>query len=483
MKGPLNSISDYLGRGVWESSLGRLPLIQAVPMRLLRSAVLTANRLVVNQIPIRAQALTYVTVLSLVPLLAFAFSIAKGFGLYDKLVRDVVEPFLLRNFGASTPIPAIVDGVEEIVQPSQLRVAIDQVLGIVEGTDVKSLGLVGLVVLGFAAIRLLSQVEQALNRIWGVRRQRRILRRLTDYLAMLVIGPVLALGATALKASSQSNSAVEWVRNELHLGAVLDFIVVLGPLFTMWGVFTLLYLVMTATRVRFFSALLGGFVAALGWSLVQEFYVGAQLGVSNYSQVYATFAAIPLFLFWVYLSWMAVLVGAQFGNADQDQNAYRRQALARTVDQAWFETAVLAAVGRIAERFESGGSPLEIDKLVEELEIPRPQLLDGLERLEAAEVLTRSGPEGEPRFVLARAADRVHVSDLLIALRGEVPEQVAAGDHGPDRELVRAARGLEQVQRGASGDLDLRSLLQGATGTPSAENGTAPSNGKSPGPS
>ena len=100
-------VSQYFRRGVWEANLASLPIYQAVPLRLLRSAVLTVNRLVVNQIPIRAQALTYVTVLSLVPLLAFAFSIAKGFGLYDKLVRDVLEPFLLRNFGPSEAIPAL----------------------------------------------------------------------------------------------------------------------------------------------------------------------------------------------------------------------------------------------------------------------------------------------------------------------------------------------------------------------------------------
>ena len=477
MKRSEHPLVGWLRRGLWADELTDLPVWKGMPLRLVRSIVLSGKRMAEHRLPIRAQALTYVTVLSLVPLLAFAFAVAKGFGLYDKLVREVVEPFLLRNFGPSEGTVTIVEGVEEPLEPTQLRVAIDSVLEIVEGTDVKSLGLVGLVVLAYAAIRLLTQVEVALNLIWGVRRPRRFLRRVTDYLAILVVGPVLALAATAVKASSQSQGAIEWVRSKLHLGPVLDLVFALGPLFTMWVMFALLYLVMPNTRVRWFSAVLGGFVAAVMWSLVQEVYVEAQIGVSGYSQVYATFAAIPLFLFWVYLSWLSVLVGAQFGQADQAQCAYRRQALSRSADQAFFETAILSGVGRIAERFEAGEPPLTVDELLDELEIPRERLVDGFERLEEAGLLARTGDDGELGFVLARSPDRVRVAELLLALRGRVPEQVVPAERPLDEALRRSARELEEALTRAESNRDLRGLVRrGGTenGTPAADgNGIA----------
>jgi membrane protein len=506
-------LERYLFRGLWAGELAELPVWRALPLSLARSAVLTVLRVREHEISLRAAALTYTTVLSLVPMLAFAFALAKGFGLYDSLIADVVEPFLDENFGpvpapsaeaqageaaglaqtigpsnAATGadpagVPAQAAGPQagtpaaatgQAAEPTGLRRAADTVLDIVAATPVTGLGVFGLSVLVAAVVRLLTQVEAALNRIYGVLRPRPLLRRLTDYLALLMIAPALALMATAVKASSQSQMVLERLRALGSWGQFLDALLSLGPILVMATIFSVLYGVMPNTRIKFGSAVLGGCLAALIWSLVQELYVKAQLGVSSYNELYAGFAALPLFLFWLFLSWTSVLLGAEFAAADQDQGAYRHQALFAGADQSAYEAAVLAAVLRIAQAFESGRRPPSLTAIVDELDVPRERLLGEFERLEQAGILLRAEAGGVLSFGLARSTDRLRIADLLQALRGTSPDPEVGGHSELDRFLLNVVRRLERAQHADGANLDLRQLLREAGQTLAESSGPNP---------
>lgn len=457
-------LGAYARRGLWDRELAGLPWYRALPLRLLRSLVLTLVRGREHELGIRAAALTYTTVLSLVPLLAFAFALAKGFGLYDRLIAEVVEPFLEQNFGpAGTPASA----GGEAAAGSGLRQAAETVLEIVQSTPVTGLGIFGLSVLLAAVVRLLTQVELAINRVHGVLRPRPLLRRVLDYLAILTVAPALALAATAAKASSQSQRVLETVRSVEGIGFLLDLLLSIGPLLVMAGLFSALYALLPNRPVRISSAVLGGVLAALLWSLVQELYVGAQLGVSSYNRLYAGFAALPLFLFWLFLSWGSVLVGAEVAASDQGQEHYRHQRLYAGADQAAYEAAVLGALLRTAEGFEAGRPPPGFARLVDELDVPHERLLEDFERLQRAGFLQRAeGPEGLC-FALGRPADRIQLAELLFALRGRAPEPRGSAANEIDRRLWQALLGLEGALPGHPANLDLRQLLAGL-GAPSA---------------
>jgi membrane protein len=451
-------LEAFARRGLWSRELEGLVWYRALPLRLLRSLMLTLVRGREHELGIRAAALTYTTVLSLVPLLAFAFALAKGFGLYDRLIADVVEPFLEQNFGpagsAGEPAQSGMAGAD-----SGLRQAAETVLEIVQATPVTGLGVFGLSVLLAAVVRLLTQVELAINRVHGVLRPRPLLRRVLDYLAILTVAPALALAATAAKASSQSQRVLDLVHSVDGIGFLLDLLLSIGPLLVMAGLFSALYALLPNRPVRIASALLGGVIAALLWSLVQELYVGAQLGVNSYNRLYAGFAALPLFLFWLYLSWGSVLLGAEVAASDQSQEHYRHQRLYAGADQAAYEAAVLGALLRLAAPFEAGQRPPSLAQLVDALDVPHERLLADFERLERAGFLLRAEGPGGLCFALGRPADRILLADLLFALRGRAPEPAGPAVSELDRRLWQALLGLEAALPAHPSNLDLRRLL------------------------
>jgi membrane protein len=451
----LERAQHYVRRELWQRDLSVEPFYRKWPMHVVRCVAMAVERGLVHQLPIRASALTFVTVLSLVPSLAFVFSIAKSLG-QDQFRTEIVEPFLEDMFGsdeaARSALPGLgsaaeVGGVTVTRPPStqatdgsgdaastgdaavedgkgpELRAAIEKVLEFVENTDVKGLGALGFLVIVSAVIRLLGGIEEALNLTWSVERPRRLIRKIADYLAIVVVAPLLAMFATATTAAlgSSDSAAIVFLRENLGFGPLIVWISQLLPLVTMLIVFTLVYLVMPNTKVRLRSAIVGGIAAAILWFVVQKVHVQLQIGVANYNKIYAGFAAFPIFLAWLWSSWLVVLSGAEFGYADQHQQAYRREALTNTHTQAWFEFAVLRSLARIVDAFQRGVKPPTLIELADETSIPEARLEEGLATLERAGVLLRAGESGEDVFALARPPEKVSVHDLLAHLRG-VPE-------------------------------------------------------------
>jgi membrane protein len=489
----LERADAYFRRELWRSDLADEPFWRAWPLHVLRCLSMAVERGIAHQLPIRASALTFITVLSLVPSLAFVFSVAKSLGAYEQVRTQVVDPFLSEMFvaeGAEAPqageseggtgaaagdvanqdeavdgaledgaledgaledpardteVPTGADGsTDQEVEPSpgaqpklednaaeaavvveeseqQLRVAIEKVLEFVEKTDVKRLGALGFLVVVYAVIRLLGGVEAALNLIWSVDRPRRFIRKVTDYLAIVIVTPMLAgLALTSGAALSTTDSAaMVYLRDDLGLAHLVVWFDLVLPLLSMWVVFTLIYILMPNTRVKLRSALFGGLAAALLWTVMLELYVKSQVGMASYNALYASFAAFPIFLLWLWFSWLVVLAGAEVGYADQHARAYRRQALAETGNRAWFELNILRAVGRIVGAFQVGKAPPTLEFLVDDLGVPESELESGLVRLERAGLLLRSRTGEDSAFALARPADEVSVHEALQMLRGD----------------------------------------------------------------
>ncbi len=408
-------LQRFLSEDIWRSEWRDATAPVALGIHLLRLFSIAGRGFVEHRQGIRAAALTYYSVLSMVPTLAFAFALAKGFGAYERLESEVLRPFIERTFGGG-----------EAVEPAgvtDLRDAIEQVLHLVTETDVSRLGGVGLAVMLFTVVKLLSHVEAALNSTFGVRRARSLVRKFADYTAMATIVPVLALAATAVGAAGGSEWLTDLVRNRLELGALLDVLIGVAPFSILTVVFALLITVLPNTRVRLRSALIGGAVSALLWVVIQRVYVGAQVGVASYNALYAGFAAIPLFLVWTWLSWMVVLSGAEFAHADQNHRAYGAMRLARPGSQVELERTGLRILLRLAARFREGGLPWSLGGLMLELEEPQERLSQALELLRAGGLVASVELDEDEGWLPTAAPSTLRIETVRRAMRGPGVDQ------------------------------------------------------------
>jgi membrane protein len=399
-----------------------------------------------NRLDFSAAALTYFSTLSLVPFLAFAFAVLKGFGAYGAFVEGVVRPWLAETFAGN---PA-------------LHGAMERVLGFVEKTDVSRLGALGIVLLVYTSVTLVSNVEGELNKVFGATRGRSRLRQLTDYTTLLVTTPILLLAATAVSATAQSSAAVVWLRETLGLGPLIEFALGLAPLAVMFVAFFSLYVILPNVRTRLSSALLGAAVAAVLWQLVLVLHVRLQVGVARYSALYSAVGAIPIFLVWTWLSWLILLAGAQLAASHQNERAAQQRFRARRADAAMKEMVAVAAAALVARAFLRGEPRPDPADLARRMEVPLPVVEEVVAALVARGVLARAAP-GDA-LLPAQDPGTVRLQALRDALRrdpDEAPLRGALARAGGPR-LEPLLRAVDAGALPAGEDPTLRALAEAA---------------------
>ena len=439
----------FLNRDVWSVELGGLPTFRRIIYKLSRIVYLAGRGFDAHNGMSRSSALAFITVLSVVPLLAVAFSVAKGLGAYDRLRSRVIDPFLRSAFD--------VNAEGEAGSGNELFDAIQQVLEFVQNTNMNNLGAFGLLVLVYTVLKLLGSIELAFNEIWSVRRARTWVRRFTDYLSMVVIVPVLLVAATAATTGSQTV-----IEDKLHLGPIVEEVLRYGVWVVVWVGFAVAYLLLPNTRVRVTSAILGGVVGGTLWQAVQLLHVVFQFNVARYNALYSGLAAIPVFLFWVYLSWVTVLVGAEFAYAHQSECAYRQITRALAFDRRLKERVAMRAMARIAVTFLDGRQPLRPLALAERMAVPEHTLIEVLEKLAQAGLLVFVEDEFEEdaAVVPARSLDHIFIQDVLDGLAGQTVGGDLAATDPMDGKVDDALVAFKQERRGMPGNLSLKVIAQ-----------------------
>lgn len=347
----------------------------------------------IHQSFLRAAALTYTTVLSLVPFLAIAFSVLKGLG-----AQNALEPILQQIAGDS-------------------QETISRIINYVNNTNVKSLGAIGLVMLILTVISLMGNIEEAFNSVWGVRETRSIQRRFSDYLSVVVVGPVLLLAATSMTTSLQSQWMLQWLIHNTYLGDAILKLFQLLPYLSVSIAMVFLYLFIPNTRIRFASAVTGGVIAGTAWELAQWGYFHFQVGVANYNAIYGTLAAVPVFLVWIYTSWLIVLFGLEIVYAHQHRGHGLPGSSTFSLTATAREELALALLVQVGLHFQKGGTPPTAQSLADELDVPLLPLetvFDELKRLGYL-VATAGSCSG---WLPARDPSGVPVNEIIGALRG-----------------------------------------------------------------
>jgi membrane protein len=294
----------FVGRDIWRTDLtatSRLGAIGICPLRVV--LIVVRGFWFEHQGLLRASALTYSTLLSLVPMLAFALAFLKGLG-----VNNLLEPFLI-SMG--------VIGSEETVR---------MLLSYASNVEISTLGGIGLGTLVFTTVLGVGNVERAFNEIWGVHTERPILRKIADYASVLVLGPVALLLATGINTRLPSPTFVTtWLGIGVIGEAVTLFSTVMStilPYVALWLVFAFFYSFLPNTRVQAIPAVIGGVVGGTLWQIAQWGYIAFQVGMANAQAIYGALAQLPVLMLWIYVSWVTTLLGAEVAYACQHVTTY-----------------------------------------------------------------------------------------------------------------------------------------------------------------
>jgi len=388
-------IRRFLKEGLWsEEPASRWIVARAVS--LLQFTIMTAEGFVRDRLLLHASALTYFTMISLIPIFAIVVSIAAAIGIDSNFADGLVE-----KLAVGAP------GLQESIV-SQINAA-----------DFKALGGIGAAIVFVLTVLGLSNVEGAFNSIWGVKKHRAWARRFPDYLAMLVVVPLMATGLS-LATGLQSEWLVQRLLEYEFFAHVYEMGLGYLPWLTLTGTFALLFWFMPNTSVRFSSAALGGAVSAMLVLIAQDLYLGYSVGAARAHALFGAFAQLPLLFVWIYVFWAIVLFGAELSFAHQNLASYRQELRGSSAVPAEREAIALRAALLVARAFDASTAPETTDSLAARLGAPIRTVREVLGRLEAAGILSRRGePAVEEAFQLGQPSNRIRVIDVLSALRGK----------------------------------------------------------------
>ncbi|NOQ51523.1 MAG: YihY family inner membrane protein [Desulfuromonadaceae bacterium] len=423
---------------LWEQNPNELNILQRVLLRQLQTAALVWRDFGINQSLLRAAALTYYTMLSIVPLLALTFALLKAFG-----VQNALEPLIMEGLSAG-------DG--QVAQA---------ILGYIDNTQVGTMGGFGLTFLLVAVISLLTNVERAFNHVWGVREIRPLMRRFADYLSVILVGPVLIISAISMTSSLASHDLVQKLIEMQLVGSLILLLFKVAPFVFMWLAFTVLYVFMSNIRVEWRAAFIGGVVGGTFWQLAQWLYVNLQVGVVKYNAIYGTMAALPIFMIWLYLSWVIVLFGLGVTYAKQNLRTSGRDLRGAEVSRNCCEQVALILLVTLADRFSRGEKALRQDALARELFIPPRLCRSVLELLVrvgfVSELSSRFG--GRRSYQLGRSAENLSLAEILKTMRDQGEEVLHLHPHPQTLVAIEVSEEIENMVVDGLAGLTLRDLV------------------------
>jgi membrane protein len=415
-------LCTYWNDGLWQ---GDAPGIRGLFQRMLRVLVLSIRGLVVNRALIRASALAYLTGLAMIPIMALLFAILKSLGIQRLLAQPLLEHLApgSKDFGL-------------------------QILHYIESTRVASLGVFGIVALLADLIMLMTNVEWAFNDTWQVGRTRPWKRKLSDYLSIFLIFPLLMAVAVSITTNILSHPYISPLLNRYLPGALMATTSGLFSLIVFWLAFVFIYLVMPNTRVNFVSAVIGGLVGAFLWEGAQILLAWAHNKAQYYNAIYGVVYHLLFFTLWLYWSWLILLFGNEVTYSRQNLRLLTAQfRLPPAVRDPVDEYVALAALVAIAARFLHRQAPMSLEDLGQTLRsgnILVSRVVTTLKELNLVHEISPDPRNFSPRYVPAIPIDEMTVSSLLKTLRQTrvgALAQVMAGEPGLVELLRRLAAG------------------------------------------
>lgn len=342
----------FLRGDIWRIREKDLPRRKSFLLRTLRVIILSVRGISSERAGLRASALTFYSLLSVVPVAAMVFGIAKGFGFENSL-----EGLLM----------SALEGQEEIVKK-----IVDFAHALLEDVKGGFIAGLGLLILFYTIIKILSNIENALNEIWGIKKPRSLSRKITDYLSVMLIGPVLFFMSSTMTVyiSGSVRQIIEGTSVLRVVSPGISLVLEFFPYISLWFLFSFVYIFIPNTKIKWSSGILGGIIAGSLYHIFQFFYISLQIGVAKYNAVYGGFAALPLFFIWMQTGWLIVLFGAEIAFAHQNVETYEFEQECLTVSHAFKRLLSLRILHLMVRKFWEGGKPYISRQIARDLEIP-----------------------------------------------------------------------------------------------------------------
>jgi len=395
-KNILQEIEDWISRAInfvtvdiWRLRLEDLPFGRSFLVKHLRIILLTLRGFVDDRCFSRASSLTFNTLLSIVPVAAILFGVAKGFGFETKLKRELFDKF--SGEAQQEVLWKVFDFAESMLQATKG--------GIIAG--------IGLVILFWSVINVLSHIEASLNDIWEIKESRTWARKFSDFLAIMILSPLFIMLSSS--ATVFITTKITLLTEQIKLLGMISPLIFMGlkliPYVLIWILFTIIYILMPNTKVNLKAGLLAGIIAGTIFQIVQWGYISFQVGTARYNAIYGSFAALPLFLMWVQVSWWVVLFGAELSFAHQNVNTYEYEPDSRKVSPAFKKLLTLQIAHLLIKNFANGERPLTDTDICTRLKMPIRLVHNVLHDLVNSRVVSEIRTRQDRQFAYQPARD------------------------------------------------------------------------------
>ncbi len=389
-----------------------------------------------NQCMLRASALTYVTVLSIVPFLAVTFSILKGFG-FQK--TDFIRDMLFKVTGNATMTDQIVDSIGN--------------------ANVGALGAIGVGALLFTVLSLLGNIEKSFNVIWGIKKGRSIGRKFTDYLSVTLVAPLFMVVAMSTTAGLESQVFIQKLMSFSVFAYVYLAVLKIIPYFMVGLLFTFLYYFLPNATIKFKSAFWGGLIAGIIWQIAQWGFLRFGVATAKSTALYRNFAPLFIFFLWIFISWVIVLLGAEISFAIQNFKTFQKEAGASNISNKERKKLAVKMLVLLTKNFESDAEPLTNEEISGGLNIPVRVVNDILFILGEYKIVIQIEKEGGAYFSLIRPPEKLHIADIVRCLNDYKVGSIRMPADKEFKYIEELLNKMEKVAEKSDMNLSLKQVL------------------------
>ncbi|MBP1728434.1 MAG: tRNA-processing RNAse [Deltaproteobacteria bacterium] len=385
-------LRHFFSTALWEINTAECSRVKRYSLKSLQFLLLVFRNFWRDQCLLQASALAFTSILSLVPFLAILFAILAGFGLQHQL-----EPLILEQLSA---------GSQEVA---------GRIIRYIDNTSMKSLGFYGLLTLFVTVFMLLDNVESSFNTIWGVKETRTLRSKLGGYIGVILSTPVLVFSTISVTTFIESQDAFQWLLLTAHGGELLLYLLRFFPYLVIWATLTFVYLIIPNTVVRLRPALTGAVIAGILWQIAQWGYIHFQIGFARKNAIYWAMAALPIFMIWIYVSWLILLFGVEIVHVKQNIKNLKREIRAGSISFRVRELLTLAILQTVVTAAVNGKGGVTEAELGDNLDLPE-RLLEELLRNLVSTGFLKTVPGETPVYTAAGNPQDILVADVLTAL-------------------------------------------------------------------
>lgn len=435
----IRKVNNFFSRQLWRIDTSALTRPRSILVNTVRLLYITFREYRSNELALRAMSLVYTTLLSIIPLLAFSISLLKGFGVVDSQLEPLLQKFLA-PLGEKGP---------EIA---------GQIMEFIGRINFGVLGAAGLVMLIYTSISVIQKIEDSMNVIWKVIKGRSFARRFTDYAAALLVGPVLLFAMFVVTATLSSNTLVTKIAEIEPFGTIIVASGKVIPFTFVILIFSFIYYVIPNTKVKFFSALVGGAVAGIAWHITGWIFTVAVASSTKYAAIYSGLAVLIIFMIWLYINWLIVLIGAQVAFCHQNLKFLTLRREVFNLGPKLMEKLSIIVMYRVAYNFYNGLGAWTLGSLIAGTGLPREPVVETVNELMQKNLLIET-KDNPPCLIPPRSIEKIRVREIISAVRTTDQTDLVEKKYLSVPAVDEITDRVENAVNEALGDLTLKDLV------------------------